>query len=66
MDADAESRRLWQIKDEIWRKLLVRLKELRNSEDARARAVDGLGMEHEQPARPAAGTSEPERLVDEA
>ena len=57
---------MWQIRDEIFRKLLVRLKELRNSEDARARAVDGLGMEHEQPARPAAGTPEPERLVDEA
>ena len=57
---------MWQIKDEIFKKLRVRVKELRDAEDARARAVDGLGMEHEQPARPAAGTSEPERLVDEA
>jgi len=62
----AESRRMWLIRDEIFRKLLVRVKELRDAEDARARAVDGLGMEHEQPAWPAAGTSEPERLADES
>jgi hypothetical protein len=61
----AESRRLWQIRDEIFRKLLVRVKELRDAEDAKARAVDGLGMEPMEPGWTGDG-SEPERLADES
>jgi hypothetical protein len=57
---------MWQIKDEIFKKLRVRVKELRDAEDARARAVDTtLDTEQRESGRPGAGGLERGRPVDE-
>ena len=58
-----ETTRMLRIGDEIWRKLLVRMRELRDAEDARARAVDTPAVEPREPGWTGEGP-ESERPAD--